>query len=56
MIHLGYSSAGVEPEDENARIEARIVDLGALIGERPEGFWAQPVSAAAARALAPPAS
>ncbi len=57
MIHMGYSSAGVEPEDENARIEARVVDLGALIGERSEGFWARPASAAAAaRALAPPAS
>ena len=55
MIHMGYSSAGVEPEDENARIASRVADLSALIGERPEGFWARPAGAAA-RALAPPAS
>ena len=55
MVHMGYMADRDEPQDEIARIEARAPDIGAFIGELPEGFWARPASAVA-RALAAPAS
>jgi hypothetical protein len=54
MVHYGYSAAGAVPEDENAHIEARVVDFSAFVGERPDSFWAQE-GAAPAPAPAPAA-
>ena len=51
MVHYGYSSSGCE--DESARIEARVVDFNAFVGERPAGFWAQPGRLGAPAAAAP---
>ena len=53
MIHLGYSTAGREPDDESLRIEARVVDFAAFVGERPDGFWARE-GPSTVRALAAP--
>ena len=50
-----WPTATSRTQDEIARIEARAPDIGAFIGELPEGFWARPASAVA-RALAAPAS
>ena len=53
MIHMGYSAAGCEPDDESLRIEARVVDFAAFVGERPDGFWARDGASAARAPVAP---
>ena len=55
MIHMGYSAAGREPDDESMRIESRVVDFAAFVGERPDGFWARD-GASAARVPAAPSN
>jgi hypothetical protein len=47
MLHFGYSAIGIEPQDECARIESRVMDLSAFVGERADGYWAQTASVAA---------
>jgi hypothetical protein len=47
MVHYGYSPVGAVPEDENMRIEERVTDFNAFVGDRPESFWAQEGAAAA---------
>ena len=40
MVHYGYMDCP-EPADDNARIEARVLDFSAFVGERSVGYWAQ---------------